>query len=530
MNRKAWVENLFRPLAVGGMMGCIALSFVRLIQLFFPDWSGAYMVVGSVLAALEANYSHRLIRARKIRGPDLLRFRAVEIAFFFVLLRIASTIGLPWHKVLANVQTWSREPWRLFDLEVGYAFVLALSSWAESNQTTYDLARIGEPPAGGKHYVHPVDALIARFFRGGALLLMVAGITRVGIASLLELSRPSVPGLVLNVLVYFVLGLVMLGQIQYRRLSQRWRWEGIDVPRELAGQWARYTLVFLALAGLIAFLLPTGYTLSLLNVASLVLGAILYALNVLFHLLVLAFFLLLTPLAKLFGATGHWELAEPIPPPDLPHLAPGGSLPEWLDVVKSIAFWAVALIGFVYVVRSYLRDRPELVEALITFEPFRAMRRLLAAVWRQLARLAGVVRERIPSQLRLRPRGKDRDQAPERGAFRLFRLGALSRRERMYYYYLSILRRAARHGYRRGESETPYEYETKLGPSIAQAEAELDRVTDAFVETRYSMHEVGRTEEEHMRADSRKIRAALRALREAGETNDKSADRGSSGA
>jgi hypothetical protein len=500
------------------MMGCIALSFVRLIQLFFPEWNGAYIVAGSVLVATEANYSYRLIRARNIRGSEVLRFRAVEIALFFILLKIGSTIGVPWDRVLGDVRSWPQEPWRVLDLEVAFAFVLALSSWTVSNQTIYDLERIGEPPLRDASYVHPVDALTGRFFQGGALLLLIAGITRVGTASLLLLRRPSVPGLVLNVLVYFALGLVMLGQIQYRRLSQRWREEGIDVPRQLAGRWVLYTSVFLGLAGLIAFLLPTGYTLSLLTVASVVIGAVLYAFNVLFHLLILVFFVLLTPLAKLFGAEVGRRPIEPIPQPNLLQVPPGGSAPEWLEIAKSVAFWAVALGSTAFVVRSYLRDRPELAQAFRTFRPFRAVGGFLVAIWRQLARLTGAVRERIPGQLRLQRRRRERDQAPHEGPFRFFRLGALSRRERTLYYYLSTLRRAARQGYPRGESETPYEYETKLGPHVSEAEAELERLTEAFVETRYSTHEANREQEEHVRAAWRKIRAALRALRQKAET------------
>jgi len=521
MNRGAWVDNVFRPLAVGAMMGCIALAFVRLIQLFFPEWNGSYMVAGSLLAAMEAHYSYRLIRARKMRGPEVLRFRAVEIALLFILLKIGSIIGAPWDKVLADIRAWPQEPWRIFDLEIGYAFILALSSWTVSNQTTYDLQRIGEPPLKDSSYVHPLDALTGRFFWGGALLLVVAGITRLGTASLLQLRRPSVPGLVLNVLVYFAVGLVMLGQIQFRRLSQRWREEGIDVPRELAGQWALYTLAFLGLAGLIAFLLPTGYTLPLLTVASVVIGAVLYASNVLLQLLILLLSLLLLPLARLFGAEVRKQPMEPIPQPDvLPPVVSGGSPAEWLDIAKSIAFWVVLLGTMALVVRSYLRERPELVEALSTIKPVRAARRFLSALWSQLRRLAGTVRERIPAQLRSRPRHRVQDQAPGRSLFRYFRLGALSPRERTLYYYLSILRRAGRQGYPRGESETPFEYETKLGPRVAEAESELDRLTQAFVETRYSTHEVDPQQEKHVRADWRKMRAALRALRQPAEASE----------
>ncbi|NIO71262.1 MAG: hypothetical protein GTN71_20065, partial [Anaerolineae bacterium] len=71
--------------------------------LFFPAWNGTYLIVGCVLVALEANYSYRLIRARQLRGTDVLRFRAVEMAMFFILLKIGGYVGDSWADVLADV-------------------------------------------------------------------------------------------------------------------------------------------------------------------------------------------------------------------------------------------------------------------------------------------------------------------------------------------------------------------------------------------------------------------------------------------
>jgi hypothetical protein len=495
------------------MMGCITLSFVHLIQLFFPEWSGVYMVVGAVVAALEANTSDRLVRARRLRGVDLLRFRLAELALLFIGLRVGSLIGTPTGPVLAILLSWWEEPWRILDLEVGYAFLLALSSWTLAHQTAYDLRRIGEAPAGHKGAVDPVDALMGRFFWGGGLLLVVAGLTRVGIAALLQLRRPSVPGLVLNVLVYFVLGLAMLGQVHYSRLSWRWREEGTDVSSELAEHWVRYTLIFFGLVGLIAFILPTGYTVPLLTVASVIIGAILYAANLLFYLVTLLFFILLTPLAKLFGADLNGQPPGPVPQPSVPGAAPEGATPEWLAIVRSVVFWAVAVAGLVYLVRSYLRDRRELAGVVSIRRLLRGLRGFLVALWQRLARLVGGVGRRIPARLRLRRRRRERYQTAQGGAFRFFRLRALSRRERTLFYYLSTLRRAAQQGYPRPGSETPYEYEARLAPTIDPVEEELDRLTRAFVRTRYSTHEVRRHEEVRVRAAWRKVRTALGSLR-----------------
>jgi hypothetical protein len=513
MSRDKWVNDVLRPLAVAGMMGCITVSLVHLIQLFVPGWRGAFMVVGSILAAVEAHHSYHLVRSRRLRGPDMLRFRIAELAMFLLLLRVGAYLGEPWQVVVRDVLAWPQEPWRIVDLEVLYAFFLVLISWSTATKTSHDLERIGEPPIRDKYYVPPVEALVNRFFLGGILLLSTSGLVQIGISNLLNLSRPSVPGLILNVLIYFVLGLLALGQVQFTWLSERWRQEGLDVPTPLARRWVRYMLILLGLAGLMAFLLPTAYTLPLLDLVRIVIGAILYIFNVIFQLVMLLFFLLLAPLVRLLGGEISSRPPESVPPPSLPPVTPRTPSPPWFDIVRSLAFWAFALAAVWYIVRSYLRDRPELMVSLRRLRPLRGVRHVLQALWQQLTRLAGVARERIPGQLRRLRKLTERGPAISGDPFRFFRLGALSRRERTFYYYLSILRRAARHGYPRDQSQTPYEYDTDLGPNVPQVEVELDRLTDAFVEVRYSEHEVDKEREERVRADWKRIRAALRSLR-----------------
>ena len=179
------------------------------------------------------------------------------------------------------------------------------------------------------------------------------------------------------------------------------------------------------------------------------------------------------------------------------------------------------MVGVAYIVRSYMRDRPELAKALASFKPFRKTLKSLVGLWRRLALLVAAVHQRIPVQLRLSRGRPERDEVPDRRQFRFLRLAGLSRRDRTLYYYLSILRRAAQRGYPRGASETPYEYETKLGPNVSQVEEELGRVTEVFVVTRYSKHRVERDQEARVRADWKRIRAALRAPRQSGGTDER---------
>ena len=511
-------ENVFRPLVVGVMFGCIAVSAVGLVRLFFPAWNGTFLVVGCVLAALEANYSYRLIRARHLWGTDRLRFRAIELALFFVLLKIGGYVGDPWTDVLADVQTWPRYPHRVVDPETAGAFVLAFLSWQAATETAHDFQLLGQPPETLRYYVSPGERLAKRFFQGGAVLLVITGVHRIGIESLLDLRRPSVHGLVLadrnpNVLIYFLLGLVMLGQVHFTRLRQQWRSQEITMIEGLAGRWVRYSLAFIGLVALLAFLLPTGYTVGLLDAVaravSLVGGVLWFILMLLMLPLAWLLWVVLALLSRLFG--GPPPARPDLGVPELPQQAEAlGAAPGWFEVLRSLVFWAVALGMVVYVIRTYLRDHPEVLEALTSRGPIRALRRLLSALWRRLVGLATVVGERLPRRLSLRRARSE----PREARFRFFRLGALAPRERILYYYLSVLRRAGQQGIPRGRSQTPYEYDGTLGPRLTQAEQEMRRLTEAFVEARYSRHPFDREQDRQVRTLWQRVKAALRALKQ----------------
>lgn len=61
----------------------------------------------------------------------------------------------------------------------------------------------------------------------------------------------------------------------------------------------------------------------------------------------------------------------------------------------------------------------------------------------------------------------------------------------MHYFYLSILRRAARAGHARGAQQTPYEYGQALAERLPEAVSEVTALTQAFVEARYSQRVLG---------------------------------------
>lgn len=509
-----WLENLFRPLVIGLMFACLALSLVELVHLFFPAWNGTYLILACVLAALEANYSYRLIRARSLRGGDLLRFRLIEIAVFFLLVKIGSYLGDSWVDVMAEVRSWPSYLYRLFDLETMVAFFLAMLSWHVSTQTTRDFERLNEPPAFQRYYVSPMDSLTGRYFWGGVVLMITAGLTRIGIAQLLDLRRPFVPGLVLNVLVYFLLGLVMLGQVRFATLRNRWEAGAIKIAEELPRRWVRYSLALIALAASLAFLLPTGYTLGLLEALgwtlSLILGIVSFVAVLLFWLVLLPFAWLLSLLGVESPPAG--PLQAPVRPP-LPEAGVQGA-PGWFQVLRSLVFWVIAVGMIFYVVRSYLRDHPELLEGLASLGLIRALGRTWAALRRWLAGWGSILQERLPTGWSLHLR---RARGSSRPTFGFFRLGALSPRAQVLYYYRSVLQRAARQGFPRRPAQTPAEYEVTLAPNLPAAREDMRLLTQAFVEAHYSQHSVEPADARRVRLSWQQVKQALRALKRAKE-------------
>lgn len=508
MNENAWMRNLFQPLVVATMVGCVALSLVGLARQIVPAWNGTFLVVGCVLASLEAAYSYRLIQAQELPREFRARFRITEILVLLMLVKVGSFIGDGWANVLADVRTWPRAPLNVFDSETMVAVPLVLVSWAASTFTMRDFDQIGDTAAYRRGQAPPSTRLVYRFFWGGEALLILAGLTRIAIADLLNLQRPPVTGLVLNVLLYFLLGLIMLGQIQFAALRRQWQARRTQIASNLAGRWTRYSVIVVALSALVAFLLPTAYTSGLLATMGLAIEWVSWAVWFVISVPIIA-------LTYLISLMVEGEAPDSLDLPESPAQGPQldiparGPAPQWFDVLRSVAFWAILGGVTFYVLRAYVRDHPNLLRTLTAFKPIRFLRALWAALRSRLRSVARTVGERLPQGLTLRI---GRLRRSGRGP-RFPRLRPLSPRERILRYYHDILQRAGHKGFPRHGPETPYEYDESLDPHLPRSHEEMDGLTESFVETRYSLHPVDREQEREARLDWRQVRDALRQIK-----------------
>jgi hypothetical protein len=493
-----WVENAAQPIIVGLMAGCIVLSIVKLFELTVPTWHGEYLVLFCTLVAIEAAYTHRLHGTRLLYARGTLQFRLAELAILFILLQLSVDISegaLPFHDGVPRI-----------DAAGLFFFIVVFCCWWTATETAMDLDAIGEDPGHNADYMPPPERLARRFFSGGILLFCAAGLDQATTLHRFSSQAPSVSGPIVNVLLYFILGMVMLAQIQYRGLGRRWRKEGAILPAAFTGRWLRYSLIFLTLVALLAFLLPTSYTAGFLQLGNIVLGGVLGAFE-------LAFFLVAYAIGWVVSLLPfHQSHVSPHPQPPVHHYPPAhqqSSPPDWLGILRSLLFWLVSLSAAVYLVRSFLHQtgftarlpRPlRLVSSIID--------RLWTALWRRLRGYAQSLTRTVPEEDRPGPR---QTAMPRR--VRWWQVGRLSPRERLIYYFVNIVRRAERQGISRGPAESALEFEAQVSPRLVEARDDLHQLTGSYLEARYSEHAVDDDLAGAARRHWKLVRGALRRLR-----------------
>jgi hypothetical protein len=192
-----------------------------------------------------------------------------------------------------------------------------------------------------------------------------------------------------------------------------------------------------------------------------------------------------------------------VPPPPL--VTQTGGEWEWWGLVRSLLFWTI-LLGIV----GY---------SLYHFIIYRAVP--IPQLWRPLARFLNWLRglgrglqrgtQRAVSHVRREIRRALAARRERRGALRRrISWRQMDERQRIRYLYLSILQRSDRQGLGRPSARTPLEHEGRLASALPDAADEVQRLTAAFVEARYSDHAVASEDVDATRDAWRTIRRALR--------------------
>ncbi|MBN1668168.1 MAG: DUF4129 domain-containing protein, partial [Anaerolineales bacterium] len=76
--------------------------------------------------------------------------------------------------------------------------------------------------------------------------------------------------------------------------------------------------------------------------------------------------------------------------------------------------------------------------------------------------------------------------------------------------YLALVRRGTEQGLQRPDSQTPYEYAESLDQAFPDVDDEIDSLTEAFIEARYTRHAVEQEDAGRVRTYWDRIRRVFR--------------------
>lgn len=521
-----------RPFLIAVLVTSLLLGFIAVVQAVAPrpTWRFLYPVV--FFAALEGILTTRWLRHPDRRQLNRALYRLAEYTVLALILRF-----LTW----ALTDTFpDLETWRLYFLSplsfldsTYFIFLLAAYfAWQRGIVFSTLFERLALSHAEVVYYSlpqeeqrrsyedRPIDrerpavfsALIQQWLGGGFLLALAAAITTVDVTTVVDfqglqnIARLGLPPLMLGaLLVYFLLGLWLISQARLTMMRSRWIAEGLETPPAMMRTWNRAALSLLLLIAFIAAFLPIGSTIGFARLLQIVVGVTYGVVQLLF----LLFSFILYALLSLIGSAPEGEgeppfgMEQPAPAP-LPTAEPLG---ETATLLLGAFFWTVVAIAAVIAVVFFLQDRGYRFGTGFFARWWQRFREWLSAFWLGASRQATSLTHAVRSRL-----GREEEQAgTEKGSsWRFIRVNALPPTEQVRYFYLSTVRRAGEQGVPRGPGETPSEYAQDLREKWPEADAEIEALTGAFLEARYSRHSFSTEDVHPVKRVWRRVRAALR--------------------
>jgi hypothetical protein len=237
--------------------------------------------------------------------------------------------------------------------------------------------------------------------------------------------------------------------------------------------------------------------------------------------LILGLILLLFSLPLLLLGTPPPFLANRTPPP-IPVFPTQPLTPainsELLALLKSIILWGGLVLILVFSIIHFVRQHAAILPAL---RKWRVTNWLLLA-WQWLYKNVDKARSSVLSAIQegwqnIFSRLEEKRLLPRPG---WINVRSLDPRRQVYFFYLAMVRRGGEQGIAREPSQTPSEYALELEKAVPDAMQDIDSITDAFIEARYSHHEVDSDKVNLVKATWERIRRALRVKSRNGQSRN----------
>jgi hypothetical protein len=526
-----WSRIVVQPLLITVMFTAFIAGPLTVLQIIVPAAPWHLWIFVFFFLILETVYTTLWLKRPGQRGLSHLAYRAAEFLVFIVLLRL-----LAW----SFTGSWpDQEAWQAFLFEPltlfadGFFLVAAFAIFLvwqmviritdlfselalDQAEAAYYADVFGKHKFDSRPYVidrsQLINAFLQQWLAGGLILVICAALSTFDLLdpavkqSVFSIARLPLPqSMLLSLIVYFLAGFLLLSQGRLALLNARWLINGVQKNERLERSWYRFSLRLLILVAFVAALLPLGSTIALGQIVLAIFQGVMAVLAFIFALLI-------GLLSWLFPATQPPTDLTPTPTPVesmmLPTPAPSGAASETLHMITSSAFWAVALVLTVMAFIFFWRERGISLNHSTWQRLWTAVTQWWDSLWQSLSQQMTATRQAIQARRKrnLAQKGRTLPQAP----WRFIRLNALSPRDQLRYFYLSTVERASQRGVDRQESETPLEYARDLKENWPDAEDDVEKLTEAFLQARYSPQPIAAEEVHPIKAYWKRLRARLR--------------------
>lgn len=533
-----FTRRVLRPALIALLALAIGLAILVVVEISTPGLPWFTLVPLVFLIALEGTYTAAWIRNPESHGVDKGTYRAAEVFVIIVLCRVYSWFalggGIPGR---VEFLEYLRHPLEFFALG-GFitTTVVVLVAWGfagyisrlfnDLDLSPYELRFYTMPAAEQKAQAdnRPIqisrESLQTQYTRawliGGMVLVAIAALSTyevrefATVASVLDITRLGLrPAMLTSLLIYFLIGFWLQSHARLLRLNARWLSQGVTKDAVIDRRWQRTSLLLVLLIALAATFLPIGSSPLISQIIGGALTGILYVISLAFSALAY----LMSALLALFNqapAEGPPPTLAPLPTPEYAPPPTPAPPSDTFAFLASSAFWTVLVMITIFAAMYFWRERGYTLNRERAAGIWAKARAWLRSLWLALTGRMREAGDALRERLSAAPEPGEPAPPTALPSWRFVRVNGLPPREQIRYFYLSAVRRAGEQGVRRQNGETPLEYVEDLKATWPEAEADLQQLTEAFLEARYAAHPIEPDEVSPIKAYWKRVKAALR--------------------
>ena len=492
-----------------------------------------------LLAGLEGVYTTIWLSHPDRRQLNHTYYRLAEFLLLTLILRLFTYAASNNYPQIELIAEYLRAPWLLFnDAYFIVSVLLTLFTWVRAIALSRTFQNIAIDQAEAYYYTltdrdqdpgmkpaysnrqQYVEALFQEWVLGGIILAVCTTIVAIDPPTF-SLENASFPfakynlptTMILTMVIYFIGGLLLLSQAKLGALNARWLHEGVVKKPDVERRWHRYTTYIIVFIALAALFLPIGSTFAIGTLLEALFIGIMAILSLLANIFIILLSLFFAPFTDQLALTPSEIEPTAIPATPVPTPTPAPVVPpdDTAQLLFSSAFWAVAIVGSIIALSFFLRGRGIKLNWPLVKQVGSGFWGWLRSLWLDVADYAADVRQVVRARL---SQAEDDDEDGRKSPWRFIRLNALSPRDQIRYFYLSTVKRAGDRGVERGEDETPLEYMADLKEQWPGAEEEIEELTQAFLEARYSPEKIEENRLNPVKQQWKQLKASLRKRRQ----------------